>query len=63
MEKYRHNNNGKIANVISSMGAGMCNKTMGMTMVVYKYEGDKYEYPFIMEQKEFFNKHSEIPQT
>jgi hypothetical protein len=29
----------------------MCYKTLGVTMVIYKYEGDTYDYPFIMEHR------------
>lgn len=60
MEKYKHNNKEKIAVVISNMGAGMCNKTIGMTLVIYKHEGDTYDYPFVMEDIEFHMNYTKI---
>jgi hypothetical protein len=47
--KYKNKTNGKVAIIISNNGSGMCYKTLGVTMVIYKYEGDTYDYP-IMEQ-------------
>jgi hypothetical protein len=38
----------------------MCEKTIGLTLVVYKYEGDDYEYPFMMEHREFYKKHTKM---
>jgi hypothetical protein len=63
MKKYKSKLNGKVAIIISDKAAGMCNKTLGITMVVYKYEGDTYDYPFIMEHREFYQKHSEITES
>lgn len=60
MKKYKNNKTNKIAIVSSDMAAGMCKITLGVTMVVYKYEGDSYDYPFIMEHREFYQTHSEI---
>lgn len=60
MKKYKNKTDSKVAIIISNMAAGMCNKTLGVTMVIYKYEGDTYDYPFVMEHKEFYQKHSEI---
>jgi len=48
---------------MSDKAAGMCNKILGVTMVVYKYEGDTYDYPFVMEHREFYQKHSEITES
>ncbi len=58
MEKYENKSNGKVAIIISDNAAGMCYKTLGVTMVVYKYEGDDYDYPFIMEHREFYQTHN-----
>jgi hypothetical protein len=63
LKKYKSKVNGKVAIIISYRAAGMCNKTLGVTMVVYKYEGDTYDYPFIMEHLEFYQKHSEIKES
>ena len=60
MEKFINNKTNKTAIVISSRAAGMCQKTIGLTLVIYKYEGDDYEYPFVMEHREFYNKHSKV---
>ena len=60
MEQYQNKQNSKIANIINHIAAGMCQKTIGMTMVIYKYEGDTYNYPFIMEHQEFYEKHLKI---
>jgi hypothetical protein len=58
-KKYKNKKNGKVAIIISDKSAGMCSATLGKTFVVYKYEGDTYNYPFIMEQKEFYQTHCE----
>jgi hypothetical protein len=59
MKKYKNKTNGKVAIIISDRAAGMCNKTLGVTMVVYKYEGETCDYPFIMEHREFYKRHSD----
>jgi DNA polymerase elongation subunit (family B) len=41
----------------------MCYKTLGVTMVIYKYEGDTYDYPFIMEHREFYKEHLEVVES
>jgi len=63
MKKYKSKRDGKVAIIISDRAAGMGNKTLGVTMVVYKYEGDTYGYPFIMEHREFYQEHSEITES
>jgi hypothetical protein len=63
MKKYKSKLNGKVAIIMSDKAAGMCNKILGVTMVVYKYEGDTYDYPFVMEHREFYQKHSEITES
>ncbi len=63
MEKYKNKRNNKVAIIINDKAAGMCKETLGLTMVVFKYEGDIYDYPFIMEHREFYTKHSEISET
>ena len=56
--KYKNNSNGKIAIIISDNAAGMCEKTLGLSMVIYKYEGDNFNYPFVMTRREFYRSHS-----
>ena len=63
MKKYKSKLIGKIAIIISDKAAGMCNKTLGITMVVYKYEGDTHDYPFIMEHREFYKEHFEVTKS
>jgi hypothetical protein len=61
--KYKNKTNGKAAIIISNNGSGMCYKTLGVTMVIYKYEGDTYDYPFIMEHREFYKEHLEVVES
>lgn len=63
MTKYKSKLDGKVAIIISDRAARMCNDKIGMTMVVYRYEGDTYDYPFVMEHREFYQKHSEITES
>jgi hypothetical protein len=58
MERYENNKNGKIAIIISDRATGMCCKTIGITLVIYKYEGDTYDYPFVMKSQEFHKEHT-----
>lgn len=60
MKKYKSKLNGKVAIIISDRAVGMCDKILGLTMVIYKYEGDTHDYPFIMEHREFYQKHSKV---
>lgn len=60
MNKYKSKSDGRIAIIISDRAAGMGDKVLGITMVVYRYEGDTHDYPFIMEYKEFYRDHIEI---
>ena len=60
MKKYKAKLNNKVAIIINDRAAGMCDKTLGLTMVVYKYEGDIFDYPFVMEYREFYEKHKEV---
>ncbi len=57
-DEYVNNLNGKVAIIVSNKASGMCSKTMGMTMVVYNYEGDTFKYPLVMEHREFYNTHT-----
>jgi hypothetical protein len=57
MSKYINNKTGKVAEIISKKAAGMCSKTLGLTMVVYRYGGDSFDYPLVMESGEFHEKH------
>lgn len=60
MVRFRCKNDGKIAEVISTMAAGMCSKTIGMTLVIYTHIDENLEYPLVMEHNEFHKKYSEI---
>jgi hypothetical protein len=64
--KYVHRTTGKVVIVETKRAAGMCDKTMGCTMVVYRNEEPKQssQYThFVMESKEFHNKHIELSCT
>lgn len=58
--KYKNKKDNKTAIIISNHAAGICNKTIGFTMVIFKYEEDNYDFPFVMGQTEFYDKHYEI---
>jgi hypothetical protein len=58
LKKYKNKSNGKVATIISDKAAGMCQKTLGITMVVFQYEN--CDYPFVMEHREFYETHSEV---
>jgi len=60
MKKYKNNSNGKIAIILYDRVAGMCRKTLGITYVIFKYEEDDYDYPFIMEGRNFNETHVKI---
>lgn len=60
MKRYRYRRNKKIAVVSEERAAGMCKHTIGMTIVVYKYEEDNYDYSFVMEHREFYDSHDLI---
>jgi len=53
---------GKTAIIISDNAAGMCKNTLGVTLVIYRYEGDTQKYPFFMEHLEFYKKNDEVKQ-
>jgi hypothetical protein len=55
--KYINKLNGKVAVIISDKATGMCNQTLGSTIVIYKYEEEDYPYPYVMEHKYFCEKH------
>jgi hypothetical protein len=63
INKYKSKLNGKVAIIISNRAAGVCDKTLGTTMIVFKYENDNYDYPLIMEYKQFYREHSEITES
>lgn len=60
MSRYRSKVDGKVAIIINDKAAGMCSRTLGVTMVIYIYEGDTKDYPFIMEHQEFYQKHFKL---
>jgi len=57
MTKYINKVNGKNVIIVDDKTAGMCNKTFGTTMVVYKYDGDSYDHLLVMEHIEFYKNH------
>jgi hypothetical protein len=64
MSKYVNKTTGKIVIVETKRAAGMCNKTLGCTMVIYKEEKPKSQYThFVMESKEFHDKFVELKYT
>jgi len=56
MVYYKNNNTGEIVEILYSDVAGMCNRTLGLTMVVYSDDG----HIFAMEHREFYNEYSKI---
>lgn len=56
--QYKNNNSGKIVTVIDPIAAGMCNKTLGLTLVIYKEAGNKFHQ--VMEHKEFYHRFTKI---
>jgi IMP cyclohydrolase len=58
--KFKNISNGKTADVVSFKAAGMCNKCIGITFVVFNYEEDNLDFPLIMEHIEFYRKHKKI---
>jgi hypothetical protein len=60
--KYKTKQTVKVAIIISNNGSGMCYKTLGVTMVIYKYEGDTYDYPFII-QPRVYKEHLEVVES
>ena len=60
MAQFKCKNDGRIAESISEIAAGMCRKTIGMTLVIYTYIDECLKHPLVMEQKEFYEKHSKI---
>lgn len=57
--KYKKidDNNYKIE-VIDQIAAGMCDKTIGLTLVIYKRKDDDFHR--IMEHTEFYRKYEEV---
>jgi hypothetical protein len=62
MERFIHSRTNKVVILINGKAAGMCVKTIGMTMVIYEYENEneKYDYPFIMEHREFYKQYTKV---
>jgi hypothetical protein len=60
MERFINNKTNKVVILINGNAAGMCIKTIGMTIVIYEYEDEKYDYPFIMEHREFYKQHTKV---
>jgi hypothetical protein len=60
MERFVNNKTNKVVILVNGNAAGMCGKTIGMTFAVYEYENEKYDYPFIMEHREFYKNYTKI---
>ncbi len=60
MIKYVNKVSHKTAIIISDKAAGMCEKTLGLTLVIYKYEEDSQAPLFVMKSSEFYQKHREL---
>jgi len=60
MERFINNKTNKVVILINGNAAGMCIKTIGMTIAIYEYEDEKYDYPFIMEHREFYKQHTKV---
>ena len=58
--KYLNKDTLVMVKVISDKAAGMCDKTIGMTMVIYEICGSGLDYPFFMEHREFYKKHTKV---
>lgn len=58
MRKYKNIDNGKSVVIINDKAAGMCNKTRGMTIVIFKYKEENNDFLYVMEHKEFYNQHT-----
>lgn len=57
--KYRSKTTNNIVTVIDKKGAGMCGKTLGMTLVIFKFEDD-LDFHRVMEYREFYAKYEEV---
>lgn len=57
MKKYINVKDGTIVIVSNINAAGMCEKTIGLTFVIYKSENSTLDYPFVMENCEFHKKY------
>jgi|TARA_R110000744_G_scaffold26640_2_gene65377 hypothetical protein len=57
--KYKSKTTKNIVTIIDKMGAGMCSKTLGMTLVIFKFEGD-LDFHRVMEHTEFNAKYEEL---
>tara|TARA_R110000782_G_scaffold252394_1_gene340178 strand:+ start:3157 stop:3336 length:180 start_codon:yes stop_codon:yes gene_type:complete len=57
--KYKSKTTNNIVTVIAKTGYGMCSKTIGLTMVVFKLEGE-LDFHRIMEHSEFYSKYEEV---
>ena len=56
MEKYRFKTNKKEIFVIDKIAAGVCDKTMGKTFVLFKMNLDD-KFSRVMEHTEFYKKY------
>jgi hypothetical protein len=57
--KYKCKTTNNTVTVIDKIGAGMCSKTLGMTLVIFKFEDD-LDFHRVMEHKEFYAKYEEV---
>ena len=59
--KYKSKTTNNIVTVIDKIGTGMCSKTLGMTLVIFKFEDD-LDFHRVMEHREFYAKYEEVKQ-
>jgi len=58
MKTYKHYLTNKIVTVVDMAGVGMCRRTIGRTMVLYKEKGDSFHR--VMDSEEFYNEYKKI---
>ncbi len=60
--KYRSKITNNIVTVIDKTGAGMCIKTLGATLVIFKLEED-LGFHLVMEHREFHAEYIKLSET
>lgn len=60
MKKRYKDSYNRIAIVENSMGAGLCQRTLGLTFVLFNFEDQPLDYPLIMHNEEFYRKYTLI---
>ena len=57
--KFKSKTTNNIVTVIDKLGTGMCSKTLGMTLVIFKFEDD-LDFHRVMEYREFNAKYEAV---